>query len=104
MPNTRYTVVPTLGVELLNYTASGTTAVDDNFTGMPLGATVFGSDGRKQLLVKSTTSKNPAANLTVSSLFTATAAASAGVATYIVGSTTTVPAGARYWARKPTVA
>lgn len=104
MANTRYSVVPILGVSLTDYVASGTTQVDDDFTGMPLLTSTVGNDGRKQLLVESTTSKNPGAILTVSSLGVATAAASAGVATYIVGSLSTVPAGAQYWARKPTVA
>ena len=104
MVNTRFSVMPILGVALTDYVASGTTQVDDDYTGLPLGSTTFGSDGRKQLLVESTLLKAPGAILTVSSVFVATAAASAGVATYICGSTSTAPAGSLYWARKPTVA
>lgn len=63
------------------------------------GQIVQGNDGRHWMVVTANLAKaTPGANITVSSLFVSTAAASAGVANFITGPTS-VAAGQRFWAR-----
>lgn len=92
MANTYFSVDGTLGVK---FSAVGSVLP----SGHVPGQTDRGSDGRLWMVCTANLAKaTPGANITVSSLFVSTAAASAGVANFITGPTS-VAAGQRFWAR-----
>lgn len=92
MANTYYGTNGGLGVK---FTEVGTALP----SGHKAGQLALGSDGRVWMVVTANLAKaTPGANITVSSLFVSTAAASAGVANFITGPSS-VAAGQRFWAR-----
>lgn len=96
MANTYYGIEGQLGVK---FDAVGSALP----SGHQPGYTARGQDGRRWMVVTANLVRGtPGANLTVSSLFVATAAASAGVANFIQGPTS-APAGTRFWARAKAV-
>ena len=96
MANTYYSVDGTLGVKFADV---GTVLP----SGHVKGQSDRGSDGRAWMVVVANLAKaTPGANLLVSALFVATAAASAGVANFIQGPTS-VAAGQLFWARAKAV-
>ena len=93
---TQFTITPLAGIDLDSKASSPA-------FGFAALTPVFANDGRKHTVAIAQGTLASAANITIGASGSATAAASAGVATYTVNTTGGVVVGQYFWARSTSI-